>query len=203
MEMHDHSPVWICSNVTPPSQTRIRRQKVVLNYRNLKLYPTNKYYRLNTATSYHVHRTDATTPQLHLFVHDTPDTLSDSAIHKLLRQNREDITSENWYIGATVYNLFATDPLLAKLPDTCGQHLAANIKSRKKITRGKVRNDSNPAATMVGVGAQRVDKRGEVGNWSNFKTKINENQKYVLEEGCDETFDVLLNVLLLFHALIW
>jgi len=120
MEMHDHSPVWICSNVTPPSQTRIRRQKVVLNYRNLKLYPTNKYYRLNTATSYHVHRTDATTPQLHLFVHDTPDTLSDSAIHKLLRQNREDITSENWYIGATVYNLFATDPLLAKLPDICG-----------------------------------------------------------------------------------
>jgi hypothetical protein len=46
---------------------------------------------------------------------------------------------------------------------------------------------------MVGVGAQRVDKRGEV----------DENQKYVLEEGCDETFDILLNVLPLFHALIW
>jgi hypothetical protein len=76
----------------------------------------------------------------------------------LLRHNREDITSENWYIGATVYNLFATDPLLAKLPDTCGQYLAANIKSQKKITQGKVRYDSNPAATMVGVGAQRVDK---------------------------------------------
>jgi hypothetical protein len=71
------------------------------------------------------HEYYSTTPQLHLLLLNSPDTPSDSGIHKL-RSNSAEITSENWYLGAVVYSLFATDPVLTKLPDTCGHHLTAN-----------------------------------------------------------------------------
>jgi hypothetical protein len=55
---------------------------------------------------------------------------------------RLEITMENWYIGAVVYNLFSTNPALGELLDTCRCHLYANIQNQKKIIQGEVHNDN-------------------------------------------------------------
>jgi hypothetical protein len=69
--------------------------------------------------------------------------------------------------------------------------------------RGKVRNDCDDSATMVGIGPQRPNRRAGVGPWpSNFKHDVDEEQKYKLEKDCDETFDIFVNVPPLFNSLI-
>jgi hypothetical protein len=176
-------------------------KKVVLDLCNRILYPDSKYYHLNTAEAYHVFPTDATTPQLHLLLADLPDTPSDSDIREMFHQTeRPELTMEDWYVGAVVYNLFSADPFLAELLDTCGGHLDVNINNRKKITRGDDRND--PDGIMVGFGPQRPSQDGEVDNWGNFKSSVDEDNKYQLEKECDETFDAFLNVPPFFNSLI-
>ena len=133
---------------------------------------------LTTSTSIALSRLRSLTLNTLLLVHDNP--------------NLQDFPESHYHhVDSAFYNWFLADKRLDQWLQRSARKIKSNVDARKNIVRSNVRQGDG---LMTGV-LERPDQQGNFNLYVNFKSSIDEDQKYTLNRNADEVADCFIEVL--------
>ena len=175
-------------------------KKIVYDYPNLDDFPKSHYHHVDSKQCHIVGPCMGDlAPQSHLMVmdHFAPSNAELQRLWVEFHKTGNDFSGEQWFVGIAFYNWFHADKRLEEWLRRSAKKIKANVDARKNIVRSDVRQGEG---LMTGV-LERPDQRGNVDLYVNFKSSVDEDQKYILNRDADGITDCLIEVSM-FHSVI-
>src|SRR5436309_967966 len=174
--LHIHRLV---STEIPDTQHPALGKKIVYDNPNLQDFPESHYHHVDSKWCHVVGPSSGDiTPQSHLMVIDNLAP-SDAALRQMWVESHkkgDDFSTEQWFVGVAFYNWFLADKRLDQWLQRSARKIKSNVDARKNIVRSNVRQGDG---LMTGV-LERPDQQGNFDLYVNFKSSIDEDQKYTL-----------------------